>query len=134
MKLIFDLQGRLGNHFFIISAMIYAITKYNIECYICVPEYLNYHIISRNPLYKYLYDDLSKNIITELPSKLYIDSYNYINNYEYDLDLCIQRNINTDNNIFIIGELFQTNKYFLKCKDAVKNIFINNNDKVNELK
>ena len=133
MKLIFDLQGRFGNHFFIISAMIYAIKKYNVECKIYIPDYvLGYHNDVKLSL-SYIYNSLNEFRIYEIPNNvLYSADLNCYNlDGELNLDKLINDNINTDNTILLAGEYFQDKKYFLKHKNDIKKIFNINSNKIN---
>ena len=124
MQLIFKLSGRLGNHFYILSAMMYVMKKYNIRCKLKISNHV------KNQNIDYVYDNFSEYIIDDI-TKNYIDiseQFDY-NEYNYDntidLDNVINTYINTNNVIYLSYSYFQTNKYFLKYKDKIKQIFIN---------
>jgi hypothetical protein len=129
MQLIFKLSGRLGNHFYILSAMMYAMKKYNIRCKLKISNHV------KNQNIDYVYDNFSEYIIDEVP-KNYIDINEQFNCNEYnydntiDLDSIINTYINTNHIIYLSRSYFQTNKYFLKYKDEIKQIFINDNENV----
>jgi len=130
MKLIFCLHGRLGNHFFILSALLYAIKKYNIQCYLYIHDYVyEMHCRWSDLGLKYVFDNFNENIIYELPNST-VDKYQYYVNGELDLDKLIKENINTNNIIVLDEEYFQDKKFFLEYKSDIQKIFsIENNYK-----
>ncbi len=119
MKLYFKLLGRLGNHFYIISALYYVIRKYNIKSYL---------LYNSNTFYTNHF-----NVINN------IDNISYKNQYEsgihkdhFDLDLFINEN-NNDDIICFNNSYFQSNKYFLSYKNELRSIFSYYTDKTQEL-
>ena len=119
--LIFDLCGKLGNHFFIISAMIYAMKKYNIQCYLYIGNCIN-----DNLNINYIYEHLSEYIIDLIPENARKSTdlcKNLYNGDEIDLDLVIQKYISTNNIIYFSWEWFQNKKYFIPYKNEIQHIF-----------
>lgn len=130
LTLIFDLSGKLGNHFFILSAMIYAIKKYNIKCYLYVMNCVNGGIYI-----DYVYEYLNDYIIDKIPENARY-CYDICGDMhvgdEIDLDLVIQKHINDDVTIYLYWEWFQDKKYFLPYKEDIQKIFNVNDIKFNK--
>ena len=86
MTCIFHLYGRLGNHFFIISAMMYIIKKYNIKCYLYIPDdILELHCKWTNLGLSYIFDNdnFKDKLIYKLPNNIiYSCDLEYYDNTE----------------------------------------------------
>lgn len=131
MRLIFHLQGRLGNIFFILSAFYYSLSK-NIQSNIVIPEYVKYYLDENKDIYKfysyikpYVIDKVDFDSIHMWDAETEIDNVNII-----DLDDIILKYKNTNSIISFDYVFFQNCKYFLSNKNLMKNIFTINNDKV----
>lgn len=135
MKLIFNLQGRLGNIFFIFSAFYYAL-KNNIESYIYIPKYV-IDYINNNDFLNELYNKINKFVITNVDNLKCINLYDNEdenNIHIIDLDNIINKYNNQNININFHFVMFQNCKYFLKYKNNIKQYFINKTNKVNQYK
>ena len=137
MKLIFTLQGRLGNIFYIFSAFYYAL-KHNFESYLYVPDYADYvygYLTSDEQLVM-LYNKIKKFLLTD-NDKNKFEGDEILIGEESEFDNIISNNLNNDykaiNNINLAC-FFQTSKYFLEYKDDIKKYFINETDNVNKYK
>lgn len=126
MKLIFNLQGRLGNIFFIFSAFYYAL-KNNIESYIYIPEYVMDYI-NNNDFLNELYNKINNFTLTNFNKSEYINLYdkeNENNIHIIDLYDILKKYNNQSININFECVMFQNCKYFLQYKNEIKKIFIN---------
>lgn len=136
MQFIFQLEGRMGNHFYIIAAMIYVMKKYNIDCKLFIQDYVKCQNLN------HLYKNLEEHIIDKLP-KVYIPIYESFNPDDIE-DVLKQQSIKCRDNSIDLDEFikeynteeysnstitftfcfFQTDKYFLEYKDDIKKIFL----------
>ena len=134
MTCIFYLHGRLGNHFFIISAMMYIMKKYNIKCYLYIPDdILELHCKWTTLGLSYIFDNdnFKDKLIYKLPNNIiYSCDLEYYDNTER-LDDFIKDNINTNNTIFFRYDYFQDKKFFLEYKNDIQKIFNIENDYIN---
>lgn len=131
MKLIFTIEGRLGNVFYIFSAFYYAL-KQNIDSYLILHDDYKWFWTDNN-LNKILYDKIKNFVIVNH------DKNKYINLYEgpidnIDLDDIINDNYNTSNIINFDFAFFITYKYFAYYKNDIKKYFINETNNVNMYK
>lgn len=131
-KSIFRLKGQLGNHFFIISALIYTINKYHINSKLYIDEEV-YYVNKFNIDYPhYIKNFFEKDLI--------ISNKNYDFNDFCKLDDTVdidQYYSNTDNfnvNTYFDTSYLQDKKYFLEYKDKIKKIFIVENENTNKYK
>lgn len=122
MKLIFTLNGRTGNHFFIISAMNYVIQKYNVNCFLYIPEYVRYqniqHILNN---FNILYEEPKNSII--------------INGVEnIDLDDIVSKYKNSNNSLYFNYSFFQVNNYATQYINRIRNIFMKESEYTKQMK
>ena len=131
MKLIFTMQGRLGNLFYIFSAFYYAL-KHNINSQLILHN--DYKVFwTENKLNKILYNKIKKFVINNYDKTKYINLYEGpVDNIE--LEDVISENYNTTNTINFDFVFFQTCKYFLKYKDNIKKYFTYENNNTNKYK
>ena len=147
MSYLFNLQGRLGNHFFIISAIIYLMNKYNVTnikldilsyvYYITnfnseYPKYIQYFIDNN-----YLLNDKdkkNKENILKNGNYIQIDDYFDINDIEIIRNIDDSIKTHSNQNLYFNCTMFQNKKYFFTNKEKIKSLFTIENDNTNYYK
>lgn len=112
----------------------YIIKKYNIKCYLYIPDdILELHCKWTNLGLSYIFDNdnFKDKLIYKLPNNIiYSCDLEYYDNTER-LDDFIKDNINTNNTIFFRYNYFQDKKFFLEYKNDIQKIFNIENNHIN---